>query len=78
VQNRPVVVQADPLALVADQLEEPVPLEGEPDELVDRVAEDQADDRDDRCDQAVRDPGEAEATRCSGRTAPAWPATLPA
>ena len=41
-QHRREVVEADPLALALDQLGEPVALERERDELVERVAEDRA------------------------------------
>ena len=49
-----VVVEADPLPLALDQLEEAVLLEGEADELVDRVTEDCPDDDCDREKQEVR------------------------
>ena len=42
-EDRGEVLEADPLALVGDQLEEAVVLEREPDEEVDRVAEDRDD-----------------------------------
>ena len=55
VQDRPVVGEPDADALVADQLEQAVPLQREPDEVVERVPEDQRDRDDDRRDQRVRD-----------------------
>ena len=48
-------VQADGVALVRDQLGEPVLLEREPDEAVERVPEDRREDDDHREDQEVRD-----------------------
>src|SRR6185312_1277307 len=52
-EHRPVVVDPDPVSLVLDQLEETVPLERDPDELVDRVAEDHDHGGRDREDQPV-------------------------
>ena len=45
VEHEPEVVQADPLALVPDQLEQPVVLEREPDEVVERVSQHRRDHR---------------------------------
>src|SRR6185312_16541064 len=53
-EHRPVVVEADPVTLVLDQLEEPVLLERQPDELVDRVAEEEDDRNRNGQDQSVR------------------------
>jgi hypothetical protein len=49
------VVEADVLAVVLDELEQPVLLERELDEVVDRVAEDRREDEDDRQKKEVRD-----------------------
>ena len=56
-EDRGEVVQPDPLALVGDQLEEPVVLEREPAEEVDRVAEDRDDHDHGGQDQRIRDRG---------------------
>jgi hypothetical protein len=65
VQDAAVVVQADGNPVVLQQLEQPVLLEREPDEVVDRIAEDRPDDEDDRREQEIRngsarDPSAAE------------------
>jgi hypothetical protein len=49
------VVEPDVLAGVLDELEEPVLLERELDEVVDRVAEDRRENEDDRQKKEVRD-----------------------
>jgi hypothetical protein len=49
------VVQPDVRPVVQDELVEAVLLEREPDEVVDRVAEDRREDDDDRQDEQVRD-----------------------
>ena len=54
VQDGAVVREPDVDALVPDQLEEPVALQRELDQPVERVAEDHRDHDDDRRDQAVR------------------------
>src|SRR5205085_4435513 len=58
------VVQADPLTLVPDQLEEAVMLEREPDEEVERVGEDRADHGDRRREEQVGpgEPGDGKTT----------------
>jgi hypothetical protein len=48
VEDGAVVVQADRDAVVADQLRQTVPLQRESDEVVERIAEDRPDRRDDR------------------------------
>ena len=70
VQDRAVVGEADRLALVLDQLEQPVLLEREPDEAVDRVAEHRADRHEHREDQPVGNRG-------AERAAPRRSATPP-
>jgi len=49
------VVEPDVLALLVNELEQPVFLERELDEEVDRVAEDRRQDEDDRQNEEVRD-----------------------
>ena len=53
-EHRAVVVEPDPLPLALDQLGEPVPLERQRDELVERVAEDRPDRDDHGQDEEVR------------------------
>jgi hypothetical protein len=48
------VVEPDVLAVVLDELEQPVLLERELDQVVDRVAEDRREDEDDRQKKEVR------------------------
>jgi hypothetical protein len=49
------VVEPDVLAVVMNELEQPVPLERELDEVVDRVAKDRRQNEDDRQKEEVRD-----------------------
>jgi hypothetical protein len=54
VEDAAVVVQPDADPVVLQQLEQPVLLEREPDEVVDRIAEDRPDDEDDRGEEEIR------------------------
>ena len=79
-QHGRVVVEADPDALALDQLGQPVLLERERDELVERVAEDRRDHDDDRQDQQVRNRRRAARGRSdavAAETGGQWPRRRP-
>jgi hypothetical protein len=54
-EDRAIVVKADPGSVVTDQLEEAVLLEGEDDELVERISEHRPDRGENRQDEEIRD-----------------------